>query len=69
MEDTNMKKTYINPELVVVKLQTMQMLASSINLGLSEESIVDEGSLLTREADFELEEEDNFDYDLDEEDF
>ena len=64
-----MKKTYINPELVVVKLQTMQMLASSINLGLSEESIVDEGNLLTREADFELEEEDNFDYDLDEEDF
>jgi hypothetical protein len=69
MEDTNMKKTYINPELVVVKLQTMQMLASSINLGLSEESIVDEGNLLTREADFELEEEDNYDYDLDEEDF
>jgi hypothetical protein len=47
----------------------MQMLASSITLGLSEESIVDEGNLLTREADFELEEEDNFDYDLDEEDF
>ena len=69
MEDTNMKKTYINPELVVVKLQTMQMLASSINLGLSEESIVDEGNLLTREADFELEEEDNFDYELDDEDF
>ena len=64
-----MKKTYINPELVVVKLQTMQMLASSINLGLSEESIVDEGNLLTREADFELEEEDNFDYELDDEDF
>jgi hypothetical protein len=69
MEDTIMKKTYMNPEMVVVKLQTMQMLASSINLGLSEESIVDEGNLLTREADFELEEEDNFDYDLDEEDF
>ena len=69
MEDTNMKKTYINPELVVVKLQTMQMLASSINLGLSEESIVDEGLLLTREADIELEEEDDYDYDLDEEDF
>jgi hypothetical protein len=68
MEDTNMKKTYINPELVVVKLQTMQMLASSTTLGLSEESIVDEGLLLTREADFELEEEDDFD-DLDEEDF
>lgn len=27
-----MKKTYINPELEVVKLQTMQMLASSLIL-------------------------------------
>jgi hypothetical protein len=47
----------------------MQMLASSTTLGLSEESIVDEGLLLTREADFELEEEDDYDYDLDDEDF
>ena len=64
-----MKKTYINPELVVVKLHTMQMLASSTTLGLSEESIVDEGLLLTREADFELEEEELDDFDDEEEDF
>lgn len=54
-----MKKTYINPELVVVKLQTMQMLASSATLGLNEETVTDEGDLLTRELDFD--EEDDFD--------
>lgn len=49
-----MKKTYINPELEVVKLQTMQMLASSIvNLGLSEETITDEGNLLAPSFDDE----------------
>jgi uncharacterized protein YfaT (DUF1175 family) len=31
-----MKKEYINPKLALVKLQTMQMLASSTNLVLSE---------------------------------
>jgi hypothetical protein len=29
MEDTNMKKTYINPELEVIKIATQQMLAGS----------------------------------------
>jgi hypothetical protein len=29
MEDTNMKKTYINPEIAVVKIATHQMLATS----------------------------------------
>ncbi len=29
MEDNNMKKIYINPEMEVVKIQTMQMLAAS----------------------------------------
>ena len=29
MEDTIMKKTYINPEMVIVKIATHQMLASS----------------------------------------
>lgn len=49
-----MKKTYINPELEVVKLQTMQMLASSIvNLGLSEETITDEENLLAPSFDDE----------------
>lgn len=59
-----MKKTYIYPELIVVKLQTMQMLASSDSLGLNEEEITNEGDLLSRE--FEFEEEDDFD--MDEED-
>ena len=29
MESTTMKKTYINPEMEIVKIQTMQMLAAS----------------------------------------
>jgi hypothetical protein len=53
MEDTIMKKTYMNPEMVVVKLQTMQMLASSVNLGLSEETVTNEGDLLSRENDWD----------------
>lgn len=49
-----MKKTYINPELEVVKIATQQMLASSIvNLGLSEETITDEENLLSPSFDDE----------------
>ena len=59
-----MKKTYMNPEMVVVKLQTMQMLASSINLGLSEDPITDEGDLLARELDFEEDDLGDDNYDL-----
>ena len=62
-----MKKTYINPELNVVRIATQHMIATSGPLVGGTTSDVDD--LLTREADFELEEEDNFDYDLDEEDF
>lgn len=58
-----MKKEYINPKLAVVKLQTMQMLASSTNLVLSEIEITDEGDLLSREFEFE---EDDFDMDEEE---
>ena len=57
-----MKKEYINPKLAVVKLQTMQMLASSTNLVLSEIEITDEGDLLSREFEFEED-----DLDIDEE--
>ena len=60
-----MKKEYINPKLAVVKLQTMQMLASSTNLVLSEIEITDEGDLLSREFEFE-EELDDFDMDEEE---
>ncbi len=58
-----MKKAYIYPELIVVKLQTMQMLASSDSLGLNEEEITNEGDLLSRECEFEED-----DFDMDEED-
>ena len=40
-----MKKTYINPELEVVKLQTMQMMAtSSLSLNDNPSDIVDDAS-------------------------
>ena len=58
-----MKKEYINPKLSVVKLQTMQMLASSDSLGLNEEEITNDGVLLSREFEFE---EDDFDMDEEE---
>ena len=48
-----MKKTYINPEMEVVKLQTMQMLAASANvLGNYDESTMTD---LGREDDFDFE--------------
>ena len=40
-----MKKTYINPEIEVLKIQTMQMLAASDLLDISEETITDEADL------------------------
>lgn len=43
-----MKKTYMNPELEVVKVQTMQMLAASARVDLSNETLDDEGDLLGR---------------------
>jgi hypothetical protein len=42
-----MKKTYINPELEIIRLQTMQMLADSVvlyndeGLGIDDENPVD----------------------------
>ena len=38
-----MKKTYLNPELVVVKLQTAKMLAASENIDINSNP-VDEGT-------------------------
>jgi len=43
-----MKKTYINPEMEIVKVQTMQMLAASAHVDLSEETLDSEGDLLGR---------------------
>ena len=34
-----MKKTYINPEMEIVKVQTMQMLAASTELSNTEASV------------------------------
>ena len=50
-----MKKTYINPELEVVKLQTMQMLAAS-KLDISNESFTDPNLFDAREFTFDEEE-------------
>ena len=53
-----MKKTYINPELEVVKLQTMQMLAASIIL--NDEPIVDPDDIGAPSLDFDFSDEGGF---------
>jgi len=54
-----MKKTYINPELEVVKLQTMQMLAAS-SLSLNDDiQITDDSEVLAPGVD-------DFDFGMDE---
>ena len=53
-----MKKTYINPELEVVKLQTMQMLAASITI--SEESISNPSEFDAPGMDFDFSDNDTF---------
>ena len=67
-----MKKTYINPELLVVKIASQQhiMAGSPVSFddlsGTGEINLIDDvpddGDAMSRELD-------NFDYDLDEEDF
>ena len=69
MEDTNMKKTYINPTLDVVEIKYQhQLLAGSNPAGLSDvidPTIVGDGTdVLARENDFE----DDEDFDFDEDD-
>lgn len=49
-----MKKTYINPELEVVKLQTMQMMASSVIDLTDDDPITDPIDLGGREGDFDF---------------
>jgi hypothetical protein len=52
MEDTIMKKTYINPAMQVIKIETQQMLAASDpNVSLGSGS-VDAGSVESRSNDF-----------------
>ncbi len=57
-----MKKTYINPELEVVKLHTMQMLAASINLDITDETISDPSDFDAHEFgdDFSFEDDDEY---------
>ena len=59
-----MKKTYINPELEIVKIATHQMLAASntnmdLNVDVEE---TDLNNLLSREVD-NFDDEDDFDFD------
>jgi hypothetical protein len=61
-----MKKTYINPELEVVKLQTMQMLAASLPVVDPTETVEDINNLLGREAELDFEEEE---FSMEEEEF
>ena len=57
-----MKKTYINPELEVIKIATQQMLAdSTLSIDGSVE-ITNEGDLLSRES-FDVFDDENVDYD------
>lgn len=46
-----MKKTYSNPQMMVVKIQTQQMLAASVEATIS--GTQDNGAALGREADFD----------------
>ena len=62
-----MKKIYVNPELNVIRIATQHMIATSGPVVGGTTSEVDD--LLSREADFELEEDFEDDYELDEEDF
>ena len=62
-----MKKTYINPELEIVKIATHQMLAASntnmdLNVDVEETDI---NNLLSREVD-NFDDEDDFDFDEEE---
>lgn len=53
-----MKKTYINPELNVVRIATQHMIATSGPL--VDGTTGDVNDLLSREAEFDLEEDDDF---------
>ncbi|MBO7118983.1 MAG: hypothetical protein J6W03_01530 [Bacteroidaceae bacterium] len=44
-----MKKTYIIPEALIVELGTLQMMAESLPVGGSDDTIDDENDILTKE--------------------
>ena len=62
-----MKKTYINPTLDVVEIKYQHQLLAGSTLGIDPTvQITDEGDLLSREMEFD-DEEDDFDFDEDDE--
>jgi len=61
-----MKKTYINPEMEIVKLQTMQILAASIIVDITDESFTDPSEFDSHELDLGT---DDFDFQEEEFDF
>ena len=62
-----MKKTYINPTLDVVEIRYQHQLLAGSTLGIDPTvQITDEGDLLSREMEFD-DEEDDFDFDEDDE--
>ena len=62
-----MKKTYINPTLDVVEIKYQHQLLAGSTLGIDPTvQITDEGDLLSREMDFD-DEEDDFDFDEEDE--
>ena len=61
-----MKKTYINPTLDVVEIRYQHQLLAGSTLGIDPTvQITDEGDLLSREMEFD-DEEDDFDFDEEE---
>ena len=48
-----MKKTYINPEMEIVKVQTMQMLAASAHVDMTEDEVTSEEDLLGRGSSYD----------------
>lgn len=58
MEDTTMKKTYINPEIEIIKLTSQQQMLTGSTLSIDPSVVItNEDDLLSRESDFNF---DNF---------
>lgn len=58
MEDTNMKKTYINPVIEIIKLTSQQQMLTGSTLSIDPSVVItNEDDLLSRESDFNF---DNF---------
>lgn len=58
MEDTIMKKVYINPEMAVVEMKMNNAMLAGSALGLSEDTVTNESELLSRDNDWGWDDED-----------